>query len=320
MRFASLPQLESSIVNTGNNGEYNLQKFTIPVQNENISLQGFLTAPKHRSKYYHDVEHHKERIVLHFTAGQIRSDLEALTRNDYHVSVAFVIGRNGVIYQLFPSKYWSGHIGKGIGNTDTGNAQDKVTIAIELSNYGYLTERDGNLETYYSRLKDDKGNVGPVDIYCSLTEKDAYSKIAQPFRSQSYFANHTDAQYDSLIILLRYLTSKHKISRQFLAESKRYETTEDVLKFNGIVSHVNYRKDGKWDIGPCFGWDKVINGVQATSYIPLFNTLGNPKVSNGPLESVGTSLTSEDQMEGLLPEAKDASEEDDPYDEEDVII
>src|SRR3954467_11467001 len=145
MKSSLLPALEDKITKTGNDGEYELRKFSIPVPNENLTLKGFLTTPKNRSKYYQSVEHPKERIVLHFTAGQIRSDLEALTRNDFHVSVAFVIGRNGAIYQLFPSKFWSGHIGKGIGNTNTGNAQDKVTIGIELSNYGFLTEKDGNL-------------------------------------------------------------------------------------------------------------------------------------------------------------------------------
>lgn len=314
MKLSLLSSLEDKITKTGNDGEYVLRKFSIPVPNENLTLNGFLTTPKNRSKYYQSVEHPKQRIVLHFTAGQIRSDLEALTRNDFHVSVAFVIGRNGAIYQLFPSKFWSGHIGKGIGNTNTGNAQDKVTIGIELSNYGFLTEKDGNLETYYSRQKDNNGKIGPVDIYCSLTEKQAYKKIDRPFREQSYYATHSEEQYDSLIILLRYLTSRYNIPRAFLPEPKRYEATEDVLTFKGIVSHINYRKDGKWDIGPGFEWDKVIKGVQATSYTPLFETFKSNEVDGG-FESTGENLNSEDLFESFVPEAKDASTEDEPYEE-----
>ncbi len=101
MKFSSLPSIEDKIAKTGNNGEYDLRKFAIPVPNQNLTLKGLLTTPKNRAKYYHSVEHPKHRIVLHFTAGQIRSDLEALTRNDYHVSTAFVIGRGGVIYQHY---------------------------------------------------------------------------------------------------------------------------------------------------------------------------------------------------------------------------
>ena len=180
MRFTSLINLEENLLHTGNNGEYTLTKIAIPVKGEELILSGILTTPRNRSKYYYAVEHPKQRVVLHFTAGQLRSDLSALTRDNYHVSVAFVIGRDGTVYQLFSSKYWSGHLGKGIGNTNTGNAQDKCTIGIEISNYGYLTERSGNLETYYSRQRDAQGQEGPVDVYCSLTEKQAWFKTDSP--------------------------------------------------------------------------------------------------------------------------------------------
>lgn len=313
MHFNSLSSLESTIAKTGNNGEYELRQFSIPVPGEDLMLNGILTSPKKRSQYYYAVAHPKERIVLHFTAGHIRSDLGALTRHNYHVSVAFVVGRSGAIYQLFPSKFWSGHIGKGIGNS--GNAQDKVTIGIELSNYGFLTERNGNLETYYSRMKDNKGNIGPADVYCSLADKDAYHKTNTPFRQQSYYATYTNAQYDSLIILLRYLTVKYNIPRKFMPEATRYEATTDVLSFKGIVSHINYRTDGKWDIGPGFDWNKVTSGVQAASYTAQFNSIEQAEMRGG-LDTTRGSLHSESEMEDYIPVGKDATEEEAPYDDE----
>jgi len=321
MNYKSLNAVEDTVLKTGNNGEYNLQKFAIPVKNEALTLKGFLATPKNRSKYYYAVEHPKKQVVLHFTAGHIRADLGSLTKSDYHVSVAFVIGRNGVIYQLFPSKFWSGHIGKGIGNTNTGNAQDKISIGIEISNYGFLTEKDGNLETYYSRQKDNNGKIGPVDIYCSLTEKEAYNKIASPFRKQSYYATYTDAQYDSLIILLRYLTAQYNIPRQFFAENKRFEPTQDVIGFKGIVSHVNYRPDGKWDIGPSFDWNKIITGVQAASYASPFAEFESASLEDSEglfdkgFENAGSTIYSEDGLSPFLPEAEDAAHEDEPYEE-----
>ncbi|MEJ7740421.1 MAG: N-acetylmuramoyl-L-alanine amidase [Chitinophagaceae bacterium] len=314
MNFTSLNTLEETVFKTGNNGEYEFRKFSIPVKDASLTLRGLFTTPKNRSKYYQAVEHPKQRIVLHFTAGHIRSDLGALTRNDYRVSVPFLIGRTGLIYQLFPSKFWSGHIGLGIGNTNTGNAQDKVTIGIELSNYGYLTEKNGNLETYYSRQKDKNGNPGAADIYCSLADTAAYKKIETPFRQQSYYATCTDAQYDSLIILLRYLTGQFSIPRQFLPEPKRYEATQDVLTFKGIVSHVNYRVNGKWDIGPGFDWTRMINGVQAAAYTSLFDNFENAGLDEG-LENTGEVISSEDQFLPYLPEAEDPSLEGEEYEE-----
>ncbi|WP_153796932.1 N-acetylmuramoyl-L-alanine amidase [Foetidibacter luteolus] len=312
MRYSALASLEDSFLNTGNNGEYSFKKIAIPVKGENLTLEAMLATPKNRSKYYYDVAHPKERIVVHFTAGNIRSDMAALTRNDYHVSVPFVIGRNGTIYQLFSSKHWSGHIGKGIGNMGTGNQQDKVSIGIELSNYGFLTERDGNLETYYSRQKDSNGKTGPADVYCSVEETDAYIKTDQPFRQQKYYAAYTPQQYEALIILLRYLTAQYAIPRQFMPEAKRFAATEDVLLFKGIVTHVNYRTDGKWDIGPGFDWQKVIGGVQAVSFKPQFAQGGG---SRGGGSWRPGDLHSEDALGEFLPEAKDASHENDPYEE-----
>lgn len=317
MNFNSIPTLEKNILKTGNNGEYELQQFSIPVKNEDLVLKGFFAKPKGRAKYYYDVVHPKERIVLHYTAGQLRSDLGALTQNEKHISVAFVIARNGIIYQLFSSKFWSGHIGKGIGNTNTGNAQDKVTIGIELSNYGYLTEKNGNLETYYSRQKDNNGNPGPIDVYCSLTDKAAYTKISAPFRGQSYYSSFGDMQYDSLIILLRYLTAQYNIPRKFLPEAQRFEATEKVLQFKGIVSHINYRTDGKWDIGPGFDWKRVADGITAATYTSKFAGVDNLDRGIDAFESKGPKIKSEAQLEKFLPEAEDASLEDEEYEERD---
>ncbi|HEX5026363.1 MAG TPA: N-acetylmuramoyl-L-alanine amidase, partial [Agriterribacter sp.] len=290
-------------------------RINVPVKSEDLFLTGMLTTPVKRSRYYYALEHPKQRIVLHFTAGHIRSDLAALTRDNYHVSVPFVIGRNGMIYQLFSSKYWSGHIGKGLGNDGTGNAQDKCTIAIELSNYGYLTERGGNLETYYSRQKDAAGREAPVDVYCSLSERDAYYKTSQPFRQQHFFAAYTDRQIESLTILLRYLTAQYNIPRVFLPEPQRYQVTDDVLSFNGIVSHINYRPTGKWDIGPAFEWNKLIADVQAPAFKPRFAKPGDAPKTRGFFESTDEPLQSESQLDALLPEPVDPSLEDEPYDE-----
>ncbi|RYZ53648.1 MAG: hypothetical protein EOP49_06880 [Sphingobacteriales bacterium] len=296
MRFALLPQLEADFLATGNRGEFTFRKISVPVKGENLTLDGMFCTPVKRSGYFFTSEHAKERIVLHFTAGHIRSDMGALTRNNFHVSTPFVISRNGTVYQLYSSRFWSGNIGKGIGNT--GNAEDKKTIGIEISNYGYLTEKDGNLETIYSRAKDDQGRVAPVDVYCSLAEKDAYQKISSPFRGHSFYATFTNEQYESLIVLLRYLTAQYHIPRQFMPEPKRFLPTNDVITFKGIVSHVNYRDSGKWDIGPSFDWNRVIRGVQAASF--------QPSVSRGVVDVRGDQppIRSEDELEALQPKSR----------------
>lgn len=313
MHYNKLAEFEDQFLLSAGNNEYDLRSFSLPIKNENLSLEACLCSPKNRSGYYYDRVYPKKRIVLHYTAGQIRSDLSTLTRQDYHVSVPFVIGRNGLIYQLFSSRFWSGHLGKGLGNTGTGNAEDKATIGIELSNYGYLKKRADNLETYYSRLIRGDGTEGPVDIYCNTGDKEAYLSLETTFRGETYFAGYTSAQYQSLIILIRYLTRQYGIPRNFLEDNKRFLTDNTVLNFNGIVSHINYRSSGKWDIGPAFDWQQVINGVQAESYTPRLKI---PKPMAERSKKQFGKIDAEELLEEFLPTAADPSTEDDDYEEE----
>lgn len=194
--------------------------------------------------FFYNESFQKVQIVLHFTMGYLPGDIATLTKRNYHVSVPFIIGRNGIIYNLFSSQYWSYHLGEGAMG---GNEQrSKVTIALEISNIGPLKRNGDRLVTTYN----------DNDIYCSLNETQYYEQVS--FRGYNYFATFTNAQYASLGILLRYLTTRFNIAREFLSENRRYQTFPEVVDFNGIVTHVNYRNDGKWDIGPAFDWDRLL--------------------------------------------------------------
>jgi N-acetylmuramoyl-L-alanine amidase len=113
----------------------------------------------------------KKQIVLHFTAGYLRGDIATLTRGSskdkegkliipWHVSVPFVIARNGKIFQLWnENKYWAKHLGlKGNANTTC----NQKTIGIELSNIGPLLKKGKNLVTTY----------GKNQVYCGLEDKE----------------------------------------------------------------------------------------------------------------------------------------------------
>ena len=197
--------------------------------------------------YYYRSRFDKDQIVLHFTMGYLGGDIATLTKHNYHVSVPFVLGRNGTIYNLFPSFYWSYHLGRyAIGGNET---RSKRTIGIEISNIGPLQLQGSNLRTAYG------------DIYCTQAQQQHY--VQQTFRDYDYFATFTDAQYDSLILLLRYLTARYRIPRRFLASSRRFEAGPFAKDFRGIVSHVNYRAGDMVDIGPAFDWERVVTGLAA---------------------------------------------------------
>lgn len=215
----------------------------IPGGNQTLEYVGAELRDGDESFFYHE-KSPKDQIVLHQTAGYLKGDIAALTKKNNHVSVPFVIGRNGTVYNLFHSGYWSYHLGRGAvgGNT----TRSKSSIAIELSNIGPLKLKPRGLYNVYGGL------------YCGVEEKEFYTKLKEPYRGYQYFATLTAEQYSSLRIVLRYLTARYRIPGKFLPESSRYETRDSVKKFRGIVSHVNYRRTGKWDIGPAFKWSKLV--------------------------------------------------------------
>ena len=90
----------------------------------------FKLKSTYSSNYYYTNEVKKKAIVLHFTAGFLEGDISTLTRKDNHLSVPFVLARNGNIYQLHDPKYWSYHLGPtAIGGNETCSSQ---TVGIEI--------------------------------------------------------------------------------------------------------------------------------------------------------------------------------------------
>ncbi len=258
MHIKKIEQQERIFKETAGKGRFKLEDFSIPIPNEKVNLCGTKCQPiaGHTNYYYHE-KTTKDQIVLHLSGGFLPRDIIGLTTENYHVSSSYVLARDGTIYQLFSSDLWSYHLGRGaIGGNRNGS---KRSIAIEISNYGYLIKEDDNLKTPYSRYK--RKGMSP-DVYCTIKDKDAYEKPPEPFRGKKYFPTVTDEQYESLILLLRYLTADHNIPRKFLPPEKRNITTEEVVDFKGIVTQVNYRKE-KVGIGPAFDWERVIKGVNA---------------------------------------------------------
>lgn len=259
MRYTKLPKMEQQM-KVGDNGNYKLKPFSIKIKGEESKLEGYTFRPSNGyDGYYYDERPKKEKIVLHFTAGHLRGDLSSLTFKDRgHVSVPFVIARDGTLYQLFSSAAWSYHLGKAaIGGN---KAQSQKSIGIELSNFGPLKMKAGKLMTIYNYA------------YCDKSDTEMYTKLDTPYRGERYFATYTEAQYDTLVLLLRYLTAEYKIPRHFLDKDIRYEATEEVIDFKGILTHANYRTSGKWDIGPAFDWDRVIKGVKSTAFTEAART------------------------------------------------
>jgi N-acetylmuramoyl-L-alanine amidase len=249
MRVEDIPAYEQNFDNTGVDStgkKHNLTQRQIQVPGENSTLNYVQTKPASGDQtYFYREEANKDQIVVHYTMGYLKGDMGKLTTAGEHVSVPFVIGRNGTIYNLFYSSFWSYHLGPGaIGGNEV---RSKATIGIELSNIGHLRRSNEGMKHWNN------------SIYCDTDQTQYLEQVF--FRGSNFFATFTNAQYESLIVLLRYLTARYNIARNILPVDFRYITFDDVIGFDGIVSHVNYRASGKKDIGPAFDWDRVAAGL-----------------------------------------------------------
>ncbi|WP_298548772.1 N-acetylmuramoyl-L-alanine amidase [uncultured Aquimarina sp.] len=255
MKATSIAKHEKSFFDTGRDSagkEFLLTPSSVPIQGSTEMMEYIRCRPKNGdASFYVQEKHTKKQIVLHYTAGYLKGDVAALSKPNYRVSVPFIIARNGTILNMWSSAYWAYHLGsKAVGGNTKGG---KRTIGIEMSNIGFLKRIGDQLVTVYS----------DTDVYCHINEKQFYRKLDMPHRGEHYFATHTKKQYESLIFLLRYLTAAYNIPATFLPENKRYDVVNEseLVNFRGITSHVNYRSSGKWDIGPAFDWQKVMEGL-----------------------------------------------------------
>lgn len=213
--------------------------------NTNSSFVLNRITPQKIDNYYFKEETKKTAIVLHLTCGFLKGDIATLVKQDNHVSVHFVLGRNGIVYQLFDTKYWAYHLGQG---TIGGNQiNSKRTISIEISNIGPLIKKEQEFNNIYNSK------------YCSINEETYYKSLVSHFRNYNVFSTCTPEQYTSLRSLLDYLCKQHDIPKVFINEKARYNTFKNSTEaqFKGICSHLNFRSSGKIDIGPCFDWNLI---------------------------------------------------------------
>lgn len=197
--------------------------------------------PKLNSHFY-KVKNRKSKIVIHHTAGGLEGDLLTLLGAN-KVSVPFLISPKGKIIMLFHPWNWAWHLGKGaLGGNET---QSKLSIGIELSNWGFLVPRGEILYTHTGRP------------YCTKQDFALYSKI-NPWKlinpktgeKVEYVANYSPEQYMSLLVLVDKLTSLYGIPK--IRYEKGY--SEDVINFKGICTHTDFRTD-KYDLSPNFNWE-----------------------------------------------------------------
>jgi hypothetical protein len=195
------------------------------------------------SQYYAE-EHPKKQIYLHHTAGNSNAEqvFKGWESNPERIATCVSISGkgktsiDGEIVQGFSSKFWAYHLGlKQDTFTKYGvkyQSLDKISIGIEICNWGQLTLKDGKFYNYVNREV-------PAEEVCEL---------ATPYKGYKYYHNYTDAQIESTKQLLLLWKEKYNIPLTYNEDI--WDITPRALKGEaGVFTHNSVRKD-KVDIYP----------------------------------------------------------------------
>jgi N-acetyl-anhydromuramyl-L-alanine amidase AmpD len=181
----------------------------------------------------------KKQIYLHHTAGTGKAEnvfgnwqLDKIGK----IGTCVAIGRDGTIAQGFGSEFWAYHLGLTSAPFKANGIPfinlDKISIGIEIVNWGYLIKKG---DKFYSYVNTEV----PSDQVCEL---------ASPYKGQKYWQNYTDEQIKSVIELLILWKEKYKIDLTYHEDI--WKVTARALKGeNGVFTHNSVRVD-KCDVYP----------------------------------------------------------------------
>lgn len=197
----------------------------------------------------------KDLIVLHATASSAARGVFETWKNPANgrVATAYVVERNGRIFELFPPDCWAYHLGMKVRNP--GHYNDRRSIGIEIVNPGPLRPDPEGGDTL---------NWWPDNFrkpWCLVAEEEKY--VRREYRGYKYYASYTPAQEAAVRQLVDWLCSRFGIPRLLPRVAQREAFDPDAFcKFRGIASHQNFRPD-KLDVGPAWNWDCLLPSAQS---------------------------------------------------------
>lgn len=206
-----------------------------------------LTQTPFPASQYLAEEHPKAQIYLHHTAGNANpfNVFSGWASNPERIATCVAVGGkpvagsnwiDGEVVQGFSSKLWAYHLGlKESTFQSVGvpyKSLDKISIGIEICNWGQLTARNGKFYNYVNKEV-------PEEEVCYLN---------QPYKGFKYFHNYTDAQIAAVKDLLLLWKQRYNIPLTYNQDI--WDITPRALRGEaGVFTHNSVRRD-KVDIYP----------------------------------------------------------------------
>ena len=205
----------------------------------------------------------KTGISLHHTVGgSAASTVDWWKRDGQMVGVAFIVDRDGTIYQVFDPKGWAYQFGLKWGDPDRVNFEKRF-IGIEIASEGGLMESGGNLYSF--------DVVSPKTLK-PRSEAFDYGQLYRGFR---YFDQYEAAQIDSVVQLVESLLTTYNIERKMPQNYMGYYG-QSLKDFRGVLGHVNVREDKSDPLPDNSFWQRVINDCHLQLIDIGATTMGGP--------------------------------------------
>lgn len=221
----------------------------------NLDINRTLRLP--RGQFFED-KHPKRQVYVHHTVGgNAGSTFDWWLKDPQRIGTAYLVERDGTIYEVFPPECWAHHIGR--GSLDRHNQQ---SIGIELCSEGALRSGKEMNKAF------DNDNFDEQWLYAFNAKKlyhvenDAAKFVKAPFRGFDYFDAYEPAQLVSACWLAKDLCSRFAVPATIVPFDDKLSYHLELLdSFQGVLGHANVRLD-KTDPHPGFDW-KLLRDVLA---------------------------------------------------------
>lgn len=202
---------------------------------------------------YFPVEVEKSGLCIHHTVGgSARSTFDFWQSNADKVGTAYIIDRDGTIYEVFPPRAWAFQFG--LKWPDAARIKfEKRFVGIELASEGGLTQSQGKLYCF------DRAGVQS----CERLASSAFD-FGTTWRSYRFYDKYDDPQLPALLSLINHLCDTLSIPRQ--VPSRFLDCYGDTLRnFQGVIGHTMVRPDKTDPLPDVAFWGRVVKECGLTA-------------------------------------------------------
>jgi N-acetyl-anhydromuramyl-L-alanine amidase AmpD len=204
------------------------------------------------NQYYRE-EFAKKQIVIHHTASGrgIDGDFTHWLTTPGRIATAFIIGRDGTIYQLFSSKYWGHHLGieakfllkKGFSDSKIRNGLlNKQSIAIEIDGWGALSYQNGKYYSYTGSEVPESEVTKYAVPFKHIASSEFNTRTGVAGKPAYFYQSYSPEQLQAMKDLVEFLAKKFNIPVTYIPDM--WDVNLRALRGDeGVYTHVSYRDD-----------------------------------------------------------------------------